>query len=151
MSGKKENIVAANQVGDGLTIPEIMTAGAIETENDFGVWNMDAVQLEAFMHEKVQILVFESQSEEDLPMVDPSVGGIRQPIVRGVPTWVKRKYIEALARSVRSSYVQRRRDPGDPASLMMVPTHRQCYPFTVIQDPNPNGRAWLEALKQERV
>lgn len=109
----------------------------------------EVLALEAFMHEMMTILVSDPTDEEDLQIISLVVNGTMQPIVRGVPTTVRRKYVEALARAKETRYKQIQRDANDPASLVMVPRTVLTYPFSVERDDNPRGRAWLrEILKQ---
>ena len=124
-------------------------SGGIEIERVIGSTADEAVQLEAFMHEIVIVTVHEDSDEEALPVVTLCVNGMTQPIFRGVPTPIKRKYVEALARAKETKYRQALDDPNDPASITMVPRSALAYPFTVESDANPRGRVWLrELLKQ---
>jgi hypothetical protein len=126
--------------------------GAIEIERVTGVSaSEEALALEAFMNETVVILVAEDSDEEALPVVTLCVNGTTQPIFRGVPTPVKRKYVEALARAKETKYRQALQDPNDPASITMVPRTALAYPFSVESDANPNGRAWLRELLKQAV
>lgn len=110
----------------------------------------EELALEMFMNEKVIITIHESANEEDLPVVCPMVNGIGQPIVRGYPTPVKRKYVECLARAKETKYKQVQMDANDPASLKMIPRTVLAYPFAIERDDNPNGRAWLrEIIRQQ--
>ncbi|NUX58655.1 hypothetical protein [Paraburkholderia youngii] len=131
-------------------IHERTNDGGAELERVTGVSaSEEALKLEAFMHETVVIIIAEDSDEEALPVVTLCVNGTTQPIFRGVPTPVKRKYVEALARAKETKYRQSLSDPNDPASITMVPRTALAYPFSVESDPNPNGRAWLrELLKQ---
>lgn len=111
----------------------------------------DAMALEAFMNEVVTIVVAESTNEEELPVVVVGVNGTNQPIVRGVPTPIKRKYVEALARAKETKYRQTLSDPSDPGSIVQVPRTALAYPFSIERDENPNGRAWLRNILQQPV
>lgn len=106
----------------------------------------EELKLEMFMNEKVIVVIHESPNEEDLPVVCPMVNGVGQPIVRGYPTPVKRKYIEALARAKETRYKQVQMDANDPSSLKMIPRTVLAYPFAIERDDNPNGRAWLRDI-----
>jgi len=116
------------------------------SENDF----VDAAKLEEFMNQKLQIMVAEDNSRDALPVITPSVNGVNQPIQRGKKVWVKRKYVEALARGKYSRYEQKVQDPTNPANIQMVEKKAHSYPFSVYQDPHPNGQAWLDALLREQ-
>jgi hypothetical protein len=123
----------------GLDLEQI-TGGSATTEQ---------IELEAFMNETLVIVVQESADEEALPIVTLTVNGVTQPIMRGIATPVKRKYVEALARAKETKYKQSLSDPSDPSSIAMIPRSALAYPFVVERDPNPNGFAWLrEVLKQ---
>jgi hypothetical protein len=137
-----------------LTLGEIRDAhaspGVIEVEEVTGAnISNDALALEAFMNEVVTIVIAESVSDEDLPVIVVGVNGINQPIVRGVPTPVKRKYVEALARAKETKYRQSLSDPSDPGSIIQVPRTALAYPFSIERDANPNGRAWLARIIQQ--
>ena len=107
----------------------------------------DDLELEAFMNEDVEILVHQDNREGALRVIDPMVNGSFQPIIRGVKTVVKRKYIEALARSYIESYQQRQKNPNDPSSLQMLPLAQISYPFEVLKD-TPRGYGWLREITQ---
>lgn len=110
----------------------------------------EALALEKFMNEMVIITVAEDTDEEALPIISVMVNGTMQPIVRGYPTPVRRKYVEALARAKETKYKQQQMDASDPSSLAMIPRTGLAYNFTVERDDNPNGRAWLrDILKQK--
>ena len=140
--------VAKDETGEGLGMDELNIAGGIEQVSEFD-WRQIA-EVEKFMNERLVIMVFPDRSEGALRVIRPEVNGLCQPILRGVKTKVKRKYVEALARTISTSYDQVQRDPSDRSSLEMIPMSNQTYPFTVIHDPNPAGRAWLEAIIAEK-
>lgn len=126
-------------------------SGGFEVESIKGVnAHSDALALEAFMNETVMIIVAEDGDEEALQVITAGVNGITQPIVRGQPTPVKRKYIEALARAKETRYRQVQKDASDPTSLVMEPRTSLAYPFAVEQD-TPDGRAWLRDLLKQRA
>lgn len=115
-----------------------------------GAMSEEELKLEMFMNEKVIIVVHESPNEEDLPVVCPMVNGVGQPIVRGYPTPVKRKYVECLARAKETRYKQVQMDANDPSSLKMIPRTVLAYPFAIERDDNPNGRAWLRDIIRQQ-
>lgn len=104
---------------------------------------------EAFMNESVVVLVADTTDENLNPMPTPSVNGVTQPIMRGVPTRIKRKYLEVLARCKETKYSQRTANPMEPDRIEMVPRTAFTYPFQVIEDLNPKGGAWLKAVMAE--
>lgn len=112
------------------------------TENDFA----DAAELEAFMNEPVTIIVQQDREKGSLPVIVPSVNGVNQPIIRNQKITIKRKYVEALARCRFTAYEQEVPDPNKPENIQMKEKTDLMYPFTVLEDRNPNGREWLLAL-----
>src|SRR5512147_2256507 len=73
---------------------------------DFGKLAAD----EAFMNEHVTIMIHPTTDENQPNHVILNVNGVNQPVVRGVQTVVKRKYLEVLARMKETKYSQPQRD-----------------------------------------
>lgn len=108
------------------------------------------IEIEAFMNEVLTIQVAESYDENDPALVDVSVNGRRQFIRRGVDQEVRRKYVEVLARAKRSDYDQVTLDPRDGERVNQLRRRNALrFPFQVIRDPNPQGRAWLRGVLAE--
>jgi hypothetical protein len=145
-----KNTEAVNETigqGDAFTLPEMKSAAGIEPVAERVM--SDAAKLEVFMNDILTIIVFEDNIEGALPVVEPTVKGMKQVIVRGVNSKVRRKYVEALARSRTTKFDQVQRDMYDRSSLAMKPNTKMTYPFAVIHDPNPRGAAWLKAILAE--
>lgn len=105
---------------------------------------------EAFMNEYVEIEVATTTDDNAPPMVLLNVNGTNQPIPRGVPVKVRRKYVEVLARCKETKYRQPDRDMMNPEQgNEMLGRTALVYPFNVIADENPKGRAWLKAVMAE--
>jgi hypothetical protein len=138
--------------GSGASLDEIRDFNekggvGVEVEGVLGASShKDAVELEAFMNETVVINVAEDNDENAIPWVVPNVNGVNQPIFRGVDTPVKRKFIEVLARAINTTYRQTLKDSADPGSIIHVPKNALAYPFTIVEDRNPNGRSWLRRI-----
>ena len=69
--------------------------------------------------------------------------------MRGQETVVKRKFVEALARCRTTKY-QQRHNPIERDKIENVPITVQTYPFSVLEDRNPKGRAWLQGIVAEK-
>lgn len=134
--------------GQPLNLGEIGTAEPIErvAENDFA----KAASLEAFMNDILTVIVHQSTEEGALDFAPPQVNGLNQPILRGVESKVKRKYIEALARCRTTKYIQQVVDPSKPENIQMTERCQLTYPFAVLHDPSPNGRQWLESILAQK-
>lgn len=118
----------------------------------------------AFNEEPITILV-EASGREDFP-VPPQVS------VNGVPAevwdgrrWLKmgffplgqeittkRKYAEVLVGSKPQTVRTKVEElaSGQTRNMVSRVAHAR-FPFTVIEDRNPNGRAWLQELRQRAV
>mgnify|MGYP003634932720 CR=1 FL=1 len=104
---------------------------------------------EVFMNEMVEVMVHSSTDENQAPHVILNCNGTNQPILRGVPTRVRRKYVEILARMKETKYSQVTRNPAAPDQIDMIVRHGLAYPFEMLSDENPRGRAWLSNVLAE--
>ena len=142
---KKEIIAEKAAKGTDYAIDEIGEGKPIErvSENDFE----EAAKLEEFMHQELTIVVAKDASPGAYdPVPAGPVNGKNQFVKRGVPQKVKRKYVEALARSRVTSYTQDVPDPRKPEVIHMRDNTALTYQFSVIHDPHPNGAEWLQAI-----
>ena len=105
---------------------------------------LDAV---VFMEEPVKIMVHESTDENAQPVVDVYCNGIPQRFVRGMEQVVKRKFVQILI-NARTTTVRTRTGVEGGNVVNQITRHTAVrYPFSVIEDRNPRGAAWLrEAL-----
>ncbi len=126
-------------------LSELGTPDAADVEIVTNAGLTNAADLEAFMHEPVEIFVHKGRLDSDNEVALPNVNGINQPIVRGVWSPVKRKYVEALARAHTIRYVQQVRDPSRPEAIQMVAKAIPDYPFDV-RDDSRRGKKWLDAI-----
>lgn len=105
----------------------------------------------AFMEEKVTVVVHETTNKNDDPLPMVAVNGVNQYFVRGQNQMVKRKFIEVLARAkpeAVSTDVEVRRAGDEPINRVLRRRGHK-FPFSVVQDGNPRGAAWLSALLNE--
>lgn len=136
-SSEQQNIPG----GKAMTLPEF-SAGGVSVDP---VTDMTGVELEAFMNEPVTIYVHKTKEKGALDVITPSVNGKNQPIVRGVQTVVKRKYVEALIQSHSVEYEQQI-NANSPDQYQMVKKPTPSYPFDVIEDSR-KGKAWKQRLE----
>lgn len=104
---------------------------------------------EKFMEEELKVEVHASSNESDPPHLLLNVNGMNMPVVRGYVTRMKRKYVEVLARMKETKYTQATPNPMQPDNIQMIPRTVEVYPFTVVEDPNPRGHAWLRHIRSE--
>lgn len=121
----------------------------------------------AFYEDEMTIRI-EPSNEENAPLVvdcwvqgkgaevkDPRTGKFVQlnclPI--GQPITTKRKYVEVLARSLSDRYSSKQEiehpEPGQDGYRLRGQAARRVV-FSVIQDANPKGAAWLTQVLSER-
>lgn len=136
----KKEVVSGIEIVDDAPIVE-----TVSESRDFRQLAAD----EAFMNELVEVLVHSSTDENQSPHVILNCNGTNQPIMRGVPTKVRRKYVEILARMKETKYSQVTRNPAAPDQIDMIARHGLAYPFELLNDNNPRGRAWLQNVLAE--
>ncbi len=107
----------------------------------------------AFMAEKVTVLVQESDDPRADEVIEVSVNGRSEIFRRGIPKTVTRMFVEGLARAKPVKYGNRHRVNPDTGVEEVVnrSTTGQRYPFTVIEDRNPMGQSWLQAVLAQRA
>ena len=113
------------------------------------VYSKDKMDLEMFMHEYVYVNVHDTTDETQAPMPEITNDGTTQYFIRGRPDWVRRKYIEVLARAKKTTYTQRKvtMDNG-VEQYIQIPHTTLMYPFVVLQDTD-KGKKWLRNVLAE--
>jgi hypothetical protein len=110
----------------------------------------DRVELEAFMHEKLTIVVATSTDKAAENPVQLTVQGVNQFVIRGTRQVVSRKYVEVLARAKQTAIATPEIvDRNGDRAIRIDRSSALRYPFEVLHDPNPNGRAWLDKILAE--
>lgn len=100
----------------------------------------------AFMEEPVKVMVHESTDENAQLIVDLYCNGIPQRLVRGMEHVVKRKFIQVLCAKTTNVRTITGIENGQVVNMLSQHTGLR-YPFSIIEDRNPRGAAWLrEAL-----
>lgn len=108
-----------------------------------------AINEEAFMNEIVVVEVAETTNENEPPSFVLTVNGLHQPVFRGNATPMRRMFLEVLARCKESKYSQHQISANEPDKIELRQRTALAYPFQVLEDPNPKGRAWLRAVLSE--
>ena len=100
--------------------------------------------------EPVTVMVMESTDDNADQIVSVWVNGRVQNFIRGNPQTVRRCYVERLARAKKTVYSQTLDErQGESAFNAMRARYGLRYPFSVIEDKNPNGAAWLRGILAE--
>lgn len=138
--------MAANKPAQGIEIHDDQPV--VETVAETKDFSALAAS-EAFMNELVTVEVHATTDENQAPHIIVNCNGTNQPILRGVRMQVRRKYVEILARMKETKYTQVVPNPAAPDVSEMRARSGLAYPFTVVDDPNPRGRAWLQNVLAE--
>lgn len=140
------------------SLPDVdLSLGRVITQDNSidlpdGPLQSDYVKELAFMEEEVTVMVNETNDENEIPMVDIYVNGRVQYFPRGVAVKCRRKFLEGLVRSKPVNVRCQAVVPGagqEPVNKVSRTTAIK-YPFTVIEDKNPNGNAWLRKIMAEQ-
>jgi len=104
----------------------------------------------AFMEEPVTIMLTPTVDKNAEKVIPVWNDGRIELFERGKAKVTKRKYVEVLARCKETAYGQEEFVNADGVRNIRYPsTNALRYPFTVIEDRNPNGSAWLLKILQE--
>lgn len=105
----------------------------------------------SFMQEKVKIIINPSSEKNAPKFYQVGVNGVQKWVMVGVPTILERSYVEVLARS-QPIKIETRSGESDGDQMTYNIIDRQQYAgvsFSVIEDRNPKGAAWLAKVIRE--
>lgn len=107
----------------------------------------EKIQMEAFMQEKIKIRVHGTNEKNAAPYFMVSVNGEKHILFRKQEHTLPRYVVETLARAKPTTYENEEFTGDDGIRKVRWPsTTGLRYPFEVIQDDNPLGRNWLNAV-----
>lgn len=107
---------------------------------------------EAFMAQRLTIRLATTTDENAPPFATVTVNHPqnRSQIPRGIPFSLPRSHVEVLARMRETKYRQPARNMMDPEpGNELIGRSVMVYPFEVLNDPHPLGRAWLERVMSD--
>lgn len=130
--------------------PEDRIGETIETARD-GLTSADYFDELAFMNEDVVVILNRGREKHAPEFEQFGVNGRLIWIKTGVPTRIKRSYLEVMARSQPIDIrTQSGEDQGDALTFNRVErTQSAGFSFSVIEDKNPKGHAWLAKVIRE--
>jgi len=101
----------------------------------------------AFSEEMIDVVVHESTDPNAENPVMVYCNGVPQFFLRGQTQTVKRKFVEVLARAKQTA-IQTIERPmmGD---TVVRKSRSLRYPFSIVQDRNPNGTVWIRKVLAE--
>lgn len=93
-----------------------------------------------FNEEYITIKVAEVTDENEDPFPYVYVNGKPQAFIPGQEMQVRRKYVEALASSIRETVKQTKyRDSDDNEAYKYTPKRARRYPFNIVEDRSPRA------------
>ena len=150
---RMKNEFDSREVAPSESVIEMPVEGSVTREDllDTSVKDVrrdkKALDSMAFMEEPVKIMVHESTDENAQLVVDVYCNGTPQRFVRGMEQVVKRKFVQILINARTTSVRTRTGVEGGNVVNQLTRHTAVRYPFSVIEDRNPRGGAWLrEAL-----
>lgn len=106
----------------------------------------------AFNEEMVTIEIASSEDPNAEMLIEVGVNNKKQFFRRGQQQTVRRKYVEQLARTKVTKYMQNVESTDPTVVNRLMPTTVLRYPFTLIEDKNPRGgQAWLRKILAEAI
>ena len=111
----------------------------------------NAEEGEKFYNERLDIEINHTSDRNAPPFAEVGINGHMVWFPRGERiNNVPRRFVEALARSQDHQYrTAHERNPDVDSQMKTLRTKTTCYGFSVLRDPNPRGRAWLERVMRE--
>jgi hypothetical protein len=118
------------------------------------VFSGDLLEELAFMEEYVTIVLYKKREKFAPNVYDFHVNGKGVRVWCDTPTRIQRKFLEVIARAQPydvTTEVNKNEDKGDAAVVQNFAHRHQsaAHPFTVVEDKNPRGAAWLMKVMRE--
>jgi hypothetical protein len=137
---------------------ELPTTGDVSSENFQTHFEMvdefdyrKVAEMEKFMNERVLVEIPSTTNKNEDQYIQLGVNGVNQPLLRGKPQWIKRKYLEVLLRS--QPMTLETIEEFDPRTgnkvVRLIKTTGEKYSYRVLEDKNPNGEAWRRQILAE--
>lgn len=144
---KSQTIVGLEKAG--VKVEDLQgDVDSVATDKDFNL--KEVAKLEAFMAERVAVMIMATTDANAPPYCDLSVNGVKAVVRRNQPTEISRAHLEVLARMRETRWVQDEIEAMKPAGMETLRGHTAlAYPFVVVQDKNPKGGAWLAHIMAE--
>jgi hypothetical protein len=112
-------------------------------------WESKAAQL-AFLNEKIFIRIAETNDPNEQEIVFLSVNGKPVWLKRGRVEYVRRHYVEQLfrAKPQKVKVTVAKNTEGEVVNRT-TKSSALAYPFEIVRDDNPKGKAWAQQLMRE--
>lgn len=111
------------------------------------VVSKDKLENLRFNEDIMTVIVHESGNPTDTPRPEVWNDGRLFVFQRGQEMQVKRKFVEVLARAKKTTRGLRKVTDDNGIDHYEYPQKTALlYPFAVVHDPSPRGKAWLDAI-----
>jgi hypothetical protein len=138
--GEYQDTVSWNELRLGM--------GAVEPVTEKGL--LDGIDVEKFMADELVIVIHKSTDKNALERVPVGVNGEQAWLPRDTKIKIPRRFVERLARAQEATFrTDDNPDPRMDEGKIIRRTNGQVFPFQVIYDPSPRGRAWLAKVTRE--
>ena len=151
----KKPVADTDELDLGMTqefvIPSIGKLDRTEFRDEFESvdtpnWK-ELAKMESFYDDEVEIVISDTDAPNAEQIIQLSVNGTNQFLIRGVPQIIKRKFVEVLAHAQPENLsTPEFIDPNGNRATKVVKTRGLKYPFRVLRDSSPDGRRWLESI-----
>jgi hypothetical protein len=152
----RKELEAADFLNTGIAgVVDFMSMGAgigvqVVTEREFKSTPEGNVEYEAFMRQPIVIRISRTGDKNEPAYAFVGDNGVSVWIPREKPVRLPRCFVETLARSQERHYRQERNpDPNADEGMTTRRSGSASYPFAVLHDPDPRGRAWLQRVTHE--
>jgi len=143
--------MAVGQMPDIILDDGTLAMGGIDIAAIDKPMNSDYFKELAFMEEEVRIMVHETEDQNAENPVIIGNNGIFKEFFRGRPTVAKRKFVDGLiVKSTRVTTPEILNPAGERTNIIKQHSAHK-YSFSILQDRNPMGPAWLERRMAEIV
>lgn len=116
------------------------------TEREF----KDRIEFEKFMQDVLVIKVHSTGDPNEPPSAFVGSNGRKGWIPRDVPIKIRREFVGSLAQGQLTIWrTEKVADPEAPEGTRARKKTAAAYPFDVLVDPHPRGRAWLERMMRQ--
>lgn len=131
-------------VGDGVTLDTLEPEVIVTDENLAAKEYLDELK---FMEEPVTIVLHRGREKHAPEYHDFYVNGQAVWVKVDTPTVLKRKFVEVMARaqpvSIETKSHAIEEDESAATINRAIRSLSAQFPFSVVNDPNPKGAAWL--------
>lgn len=144
----EKTVVLSSEKDNTQQIRDRNTAdGVIDTRP---VVDQEKIAMLAFFNQKVKVHIHTTTDEKAEQIFEFCINGRSYMFRRGETKVVPRFVVDRMARCRPTSYTHRETVAGNGEKQVVYDPHQGLrYPFSIVEDPHPRGKEWLEAVLRE--